>query len=40
MTMDVSSKRTWLKEICRLWKEAGLVPKNSMELEGCSLVWN
>ena len=27
MTMDVSSKRTWLKEICRLWKEAGLVPK-------------
>ena len=27
MTMDVSSGRTWLKEICRLWKEYGLAPK-------------
>ena len=31
MTMDVFSKRTWLKEICRLWKEAGLVPKKNKE---------
>ena len=30
MTMDVFSRRTWLKEICRLWKEAGLVPKKKM----------
>lgn len=27
MTMDVSSGRTWLKEICRLWHEYGLAPK-------------
>ena len=26
MTMDAFSGRTWLKEICRLWKEAGLQP--------------
>lgn len=26
MTMDQYSGRTWLKEICRLWKEAGLQP--------------
>ncbi|HEC20840.1 MAG TPA: radical SAM protein [Gammaproteobacteria bacterium] len=26
MTMDQYSKRTWLKEICRLWKENGLQP--------------
>ena len=26
MTMDVSSGRTWLGEICRLWKEYGLQP--------------
>jgi radical SAM superfamily enzyme YgiQ (UPF0313 family) len=26
MTMDQYSKRTWLKEIARLWKEAGLQP--------------
>jgi radical SAM superfamily enzyme YgiQ (UPF0313 family) len=26
MTMDVFSKRTWLKEICRLWVQAGLQP--------------
>ncbi|MCE5181765.1 MAG: radical SAM protein [Anaerolineaceae bacterium] len=26
MTMDAYSKRTWLKDICRLWGEAGLVP--------------
>jgi radical SAM superfamily enzyme YgiQ (UPF0313 family) len=26
MTMDVYSKRTWLKEICRLWIDLGLQP--------------
>ncbi len=26
MTMDAFSHRTWLKEICRLWKEYGLQP--------------
>lgn len=26
MTMDQFSRRTWMKEICRLWGEAGLVP--------------
>jgi len=26
MTMDQYSKRTWLSEICRLWKENGLQP--------------
>ena len=26
MTMDVSSGRTWIKAICRLWKEYGLQP--------------
>ena len=26
MTMDAFSKRTWLAEICRLWKEYGLQP--------------
>lgn len=26
MTMDTFSKRTWLKEICRLWIEEGLQP--------------
>ncbi len=26
MTMDQHSKRTWLSEICRLWKENGLQP--------------
>ena len=28
MTMDVYSGRTWLKEICRLWKEYGLQPSH------------
>ena len=33
MTMDVYSKRTWMKSICKGWKEAGLVPKKKrMEL--------
>lgn len=27
MTMDVYSKRTWMKEICRLWVEAGFQPQ-------------
>jgi len=26
MTMDATSKRTWLREICRLWTQAGLQP--------------
>jgi anaerobic magnesium-protoporphyrin IX monomethyl ester cyclase len=31
MTMDAASKRTWLKEICRLWIAAGLQPTCSRE---------
>lgn len=27
MTMDMSSRRTWMKEICRLWIEEGLQPR-------------
>lgn len=30
MTMDAYSKRTWLKEICRLWEENGLAPTCSL----------
>ena len=40
MTMDVSSKRTWLKEICRLWKEAGLVPKKNKDGTWKGVHWS
>ena len=29
MTMDVFSRRIWMKEICKLWREYGLVPKKN-----------
>ena len=29
--MDVFSKRTWLRDICKGWKEAGLVPKKKKD---------
>ena len=38
MTMDVFSRRTWLKEICRLWKEAGLVPKKRKMVHGKAFI--
>ena len=38
MTMDVFSRRTWLKEICRLWKEAGLVPKKKKMVHGMEFI--
>lgn len=28
MTMDQYSRRTWLREICRLWKDSGLQPSH------------
>ena len=40
MTMDVFSKRTWLKEICRLWKEAGLVPKKNKDGTWKGVHWS
>ena len=40
MTMDVYSKRTWLKEICRLWKEAGLVPKKNKDGTWEGMYWS
>jgi len=40
MTMDVYSRRTWLKEICRLWKEAGLVPKKKKDGTWDGIYWS
>jgi len=40
MTMDQYSGRTWLKEICRLWKEAGLVPKKNKDKTWSGVYWS
>ena len=40
MTMDVFSRRTWMKEICRLWKEYGLVPKKKDDGTWEGLHWS
>ena len=40
MTMDSFSKRTWLKEICRLWKEYGLAPTYLEEDGVRGETWN
>ena len=38
MTMDVFSKRIWMKEICKLWKEYGLVPKKKRTEHGMDYI--
>jgi len=34
MTMDKSSGRVWMKEICRLWEEYGLAPTYDTDADG------
>jgi anaerobic magnesium-protoporphyrin IX monomethyl ester cyclase len=40
MTMDQYSNRTWLKEICRLWHEYGLAPKNRPDGTWSGVHWS
>ena len=40
MTMDVYSKRTWIKNICKGWKEAGLVPKKKKDGTWHGVYWS
>ena len=40
MTMDVFSRRTWLREICKLWKEHDLVPKKKKDGTWDGLHWS
>lgn len=40
MTMDVYSRRVWMKEICRLWKENDLVPKKKKDGTWTGLHWS
>ena len=40
MTMDVYSRRTWLSEICKLWKEYDLVPKKKKDGTWDGLHWS
>ena len=40
MTMDVFSRRTWMKEICKLWKENGLVPRKKKDGTWDGLHWS
>ncbi len=40
MTMNQSSGGTWLKEICRLWKEADLAPKPKYNDKGHLTGWS
>lgn len=39
MTMDQYSKRTWLKEICRLWHEYDLAPQYEYDERGEIKSW-
>ncbi|MBM3567085.1 MAG: radical SAM protein, partial [Alphaproteobacteria bacterium] len=39
MTMDQYSGRTWLKEICRLWREYGLAPEYRRDGNGNIVDW-
>lgn len=39
MTMDQYSGRTWMTEICRLWKEYGLVPEYTYDADGNIESW-
>lgn len=40
MTMDKSSGRTWLRDICRLWHENGLVPKDRPDGTWDGVRWS
>ena len=40
MTMDVFSRRIWMKEICKLWKEYGLVPKKKNDGTWSGVYWS
>jgi radical SAM superfamily enzyme YgiQ (UPF0313 family) len=40
MTMDKFSKRTWMKEICRLWEENGLVPSHLRDGTPLQETWD
>lgn len=40
MTMDQSSGRTWMKEICRLWHEYGLAPQNREDGTWTGVYWS
>lgn len=40
MTMDVFSRRTWMREICKLWKEYDLVPKKMKNGNWKGLYWS
>jgi hypothetical protein len=39
MTMDQYSGRTWMKEICRLWHEYGLVPEKNPDGTWTGVYW-
>lgn len=39
MTVDQSSRRTWLNEICRLWHENGLAPVYERDDNGDIVSW-
>lgn len=39
MTMDNYSRRTWMKEICRLWHENGLAPKKRADGTWDGIHW-
>ena len=39
MTMDQSSGRTWMNEICRLWHEYGLAPQYQRDANGNIVDW-
>lgn len=40
MTMDQYSGRTWMKEICRLWHEYGLAPKQNADGTWTGVHWS
>ena len=40
MTMDQYTGRSWLKDICKLWKEAGLVPKKNKDGTWEGVYWS
>jgi len=40
MTMDAFSRRIWMKDICKLWKEYGLVPKKNKDGTWKGVYWS
>jgi len=40
MTMDQYSGRTWMKEICRLWHEGGLAPRDNPDGTWTGVRWS